>query len=307
MKDDNIFKKFHFRLTAEGIIKAAICVLIVAFAASIIPAVIAYLNDRSWVWLSIIIWVIPTAVFTPVVYYLFFRPTAKEIAKRVDRLGMEERLITMIELEKDESYIALKQREDAKENLGKVDRKNLKLSIFLAPIIILSIVAVAAISMTTVAALGVSGPMEYNPKNEWEAPVALKYTYVEAHYIPDYGGYIEGDLEQIIVLGGNASTVVAVPSMGFVFYQWSDGLKAATRTDYGVREELTVYAIFVVEETPEPQPQDREEYVERNHVLDGETYYRDVDYLEDEMKEVVDGDLSAEMKKIIELYFQTID
>lgn len=97
------------------------------------------------------------AAFVPIFYYKKFRPTTKDVARRIDRLGLEERIITMTELEKDESYIAMRQREDAKRKLGAVDAKQIRFRFSTAAAVVAAICAVLGVSMTTVTDLERAG------------------------------------------------------------------------------------------------------------------------------------------------------
>ena len=68
--------------------------------------------------------------------------------------------------------------------------------------------------------------------------------YVSVSYVIDEGGVIEGDEEQVILKGSDASTVTAVADDGYVFKEWSDGYASPTRTDKAVGEDVTYEAIF---------------------------------------------------------------
>lgn len=152
-----LFKKYYSRLAKEGFLKALVCGLIIGFSLLLISAAVFWLADIERFWLCIVLWAVATAVATPIFYYTAFRPTIKAIAKRVDELGLEERILTMTELEKDDSYIAMRQREDAKAALKTIDAKRLKFAISIPLIVSLSVVAVFGSGMTTVAALSEYG------------------------------------------------------------------------------------------------------------------------------------------------------
>ena len=124
-----LFKKYYSRLAKEGFLKALVCGLIIGFSLLLISAAVFWLADIERFWLCIVLWAVATATATPIFYFKAFRPTIKAIAKRVDELGLEERILTMTELEKDDSYIAMRQREDAKAALKTIDAKRLKFAI----------------------------------------------------------------------------------------------------------------------------------------------------------------------------------
>ena len=125
-----LFDKYYSRLAREGMLKALFCGLIVGFAVNFAVAFTAWYYGWNGLWWALGAWVVVTAATTPLFYIKKFKPSAKEVAERLDRLGLEERMITMTELEQDDSYIAFRQREDAKLQLEAVERKRIKLAEF---------------------------------------------------------------------------------------------------------------------------------------------------------------------------------
>jgi uncharacterized delta-60 repeat protein len=77
------------------------------------------------------------------------------------------------------------------------------------------------------------------------APMGPTPSY-DLAYVADAGGHIEGETEQRIKRGQDASTVVAVPDEGRVFLQWSDGNSSATRQDLDVSADNTLTATFTL-------------------------------------------------------------
>ena len=126
MDSKNMFRKYRKRLVAEGVAKSLIFGLLVGFAANIVIATVSCFVKVEGLWLiSIGLLLVGTLISAPIFYFAKFRPTTKQIAARVDRrLGLEERTITMLELENDDSYIAMRQREDAKDALAATNKKN---------------------------------------------------------------------------------------------------------------------------------------------------------------------------------------
>ncbi|NSW89292.1 MAG: InlB B-repeat-containing protein, partial [Firmicutes bacterium] len=61
-------------------------------------------------------------------------------------------------------------------------------------------------------------------------------------------GSIEGSATQTVSHGSNGTAVTAVPDEGYHFVKWSDGLTTATRTDKDVTGNITVTAIFEINE-----------------------------------------------------------
>lgn len=132
-----LFSQYRNKLVFEGIIKALLCGLAVGAALSAVPAVITLAFNINGLVYSLIVLAGGTVAAAPIFYFALFRPTTKAVIHRVDRLGLEERVVTMMEFQKDDSYIAMAQREDAKNQLATRDRKSLKFSKFaMVPIMV---------------------------------------------------------------------------------------------------------------------------------------------------------------------------
>lgn len=124
-----IFKEYYSRLAKEGFLKALLWGLLVGFSVLLFTALVCWIAAFNGLWIMLSLFVVSAVTTTLLLYYKKFRPTTKSIAQRIDKLGLEERLITMTELENDPSFIALKQREDALSSLGKVNTSLLKFAI----------------------------------------------------------------------------------------------------------------------------------------------------------------------------------
>ncbi len=69
-------------------------------------------------------------------------------------------------------------------------------------------------------------------------------TMLSVTYIAGEGGTIDGDLEQQVIAGQDATTVRAVPSAGYEFVRWSDGYPEAERRDRSISKTTTLQAVF---------------------------------------------------------------
>ena len=157
-KNSGLFKKYRSRVVKEGILKAVVCGLIVGFAVLIVTALAFWFAGVPWgLWLSIALFAAATGASVPAFYFLKFKPTAKAIAKRIDQLGLEERIITMMELEKDESFIAMKQREDALAAMKKADHMLIKVVVTTALVVAVSVTGAFGVGAGTVSALYTAG------------------------------------------------------------------------------------------------------------------------------------------------------
>ncbi|MBI1319003.1 MAG: SUMF1/EgtB/PvdO family nonheme iron enzyme [Candidatus Hydrogenedens sp.] len=65
------------------------------------------------------------------------------------------------------------------------------------------------------------------------------------HYEAETGGTLTGNTDQIVAIGGDGTTVVAVPDSGYEFLGWSDGYTSAIRLDTNVTAALDVAAYFL--------------------------------------------------------------
>ena len=180
-----------------------------------------------------------------------FRPSTKDIARRVDELGLEERLLTMTQLQNDQSYIAMKQREDTLNALKKVAAKDVKMAISTAMLVIMSIAFVFSTGATTVYALSANDLLPSGSELLGEANEAVVPEY-ELYYEETDGGIIDGEIFQIVVEGESATAVEAIPDDGYCFAGWvwiQEGKECTSddpyRLDENIRESIVFTAMFV--------------------------------------------------------------
>ena len=247
MSKESIFQKYYKKLAGEGLLKSFLLALTIAlFVETVILLAFWFVGIKRY-WLSAGISVGVFAALVPSLYFLFFRPDTKAIAKRLDSLGLEERLLTMNELQNDESYIAMRQREDAKQALAKIDPKNVKIVLSKTLLVLLIVSFVCVGSMTTVTALANNGVIPENPLPDDEVLhpenyytvkyVGLDYNHqnILAMDTPDeVGGMIEGADEQLIAKGERGDGVLAVAEPDWVFLGWGDGAEDPYREEEAV-------------------------------------------------------------------------
>lgn len=338
---NSVFKRYYARLRGEGVLKALLISAIAAFSLMFALSLVFWMIDfKLGLLIAVGVPILLAAVLTPVLYFAFFRPSASKIAARVDRLGLEERLVTMLELGKDDSYIALKQREDAKEKLGSVSPKEIKYTFSKKLLASVSTLGVFACAMLLVAALAEGGLIP-RPSEMIDPPGEQTFL---VSYLVEGDGYIEGDAEQVVVLGEDADTVVAIPEEGWTFSGWDDELESPVRTDRGIVKECVYTAIFEeiddgedggeggeADLDPSDEPTDDNDndgdgnesddrpsppndnaggkYENHDQILDGETYYRDLyeDYYQKMMEYLASGEeIPSELREIIEAYFNIL-
>ena len=341
----NILKKYRSKLVKEAVLKASFAGAVFGFSALLLYEFIAWMFAAKAVWLGAIVFVVVAGIAGALFYYKKFRPTAKQTAARIDKLGLEERVLTMTELEKENSEIAAMQRADTIKALSSngISEKLIKIAVSVPMIIALVFSAVCGIGMTTVSALAAKGTIASGSETIAEVIDKEKAKQFEITYEVYMGeGMIEGDIFQVVEEGFDATPVLAVPEDGYAFVFWSDGSDDPYRADSNILASITYYAVFMpIEEgdgngdlpgegdEPSDLPGDFGEegegdetgegepnkgaggiYEEHNQVYDGETYYGGQVYqnaYEEALERLNENEeLSDEEKELINEYFKTI-
>lgn len=245
MNTNKYFKKYYSKLRAEAILKSVLCGLAVGFGANFVAALATWFAPFEGLWISVCVLFAVTLIASPIFYFARFRLSDIKNARRLDRLGLEERLITMVEFDDDTSYVAQAQREDAKRALETIEKSQIKFKISKGIVAAVACLAILGTGMTTVSALSDYGFMPGGDEIVDSIIEEQLTVYVKVSYVIQDGGIIEGDEEQIIPIGTAATTVTAVADEGYMFKEWSDGSTDPTRTDTGITEDVVYEAIFV--------------------------------------------------------------
>ena len=313
MKNNQLFQKQQPKLTREAVMRSLLSGLAVGFGANFLASLITWFLPINGLWISLAALVAVTLIAAPLFYFKRFRTNDMMNARRIDRLGLDERMITMVELEDSDSYIAKVQREDAQAALAAVDAKQLRLRISKAIILSVLICAILGAGMTIVNFLSENGVLPGGDQLLDDFVEQQTTVYVKITYEAEDGGIIEGDEAQVLVQGTDASTITAVADDGYVFKCWNDGSTNPTRTDTNVQEDVTYTATFTpLEEDGEGEeegkgdfptdapgsqgdgdgdgndddpkdPSDQDDisggggaWEPNNQIINGETFYRDV-------------------------------
>lgn len=99
---------------------------------------------------------------------------------------------------------------------------------------------------------GVTTPQrtEYDVKAEIDVTAIFQKKQYTLQYSAHNGGKVVGDKEQTVYYKHDAQPVTAIPSTGYEFVCWSDGVSTATRHDTSLVMDKDVRAVFVTKETP---------------------------------------------------------
>lgn len=124
---ENVLIEFKKKAKKQNIIKAGLCSVAISLLFNI-PFLIAFwiLGYKYKFIVCAGIFVVGISVLFPVLYSKKFKYTEVQLAKKIDDLGLEERVLTMIELKDDNSLIAKKQKEDTLNALKTVETNDLK-------------------------------------------------------------------------------------------------------------------------------------------------------------------------------------
>ena len=236
-----MMKKHYLRLVLEGVFKSLLAGLAIGFAANFLTALLGWVFSFGGIGLAIGIGAAAWVIGGVLMYLLKFRPTISDTAQRMDRLGLEERMITMLEFEHDDSYIASVQRENAKASISLIEGRKIKIRI---PKVVVCLVVVAAVlgsTMTTVKGLSDSGEIPSFDEIIEDDPYA---NHIAVTYAVDEGGYIDGETDQLVEPGSSTTPVIAVAEDGWVFVGWDDGYSDLERFETNVTQDLYFVAIF---------------------------------------------------------------
>ena len=340
-KQHGILRKYEQRLALEGKLKALLLALTIGFGGALILGAVSWYTGTNSLLLCLLIVAAAALIGTPLFYALIFRSSVEAKARRIDRIGLDERAVTMVELEGDEGVFARLQREDTRVHLEQMDVKQLRYKIprsLIGWTGCVTVLGIAATVMCTMAAMGVvkTGAELVDP---FLPKPPVQYVYIE--YMAEEGGSIEGEEFQQIIMGEGGTEVMAVADEGWIFVGWDDGYVRPNRIDEGIMTSEIRIAIFEPsgedsegEDTeegfedpdgrpakgenetqegdgddPTSQPQAGGKYQMANQVIDGETYYREViDLYSDMINEYLTSgeEIPDEVRKIIETYLEII-
>ena len=253
MNENNLFQNHMSKLKLEAIVKSALCGGAVGFGVNFIVALVTWFTDFNGFWLSLGVLAAVSVAAGLTFYFLLFYPSDLRNARRVDGMGLQERMITMLEYQSDDSFMARVQREDARRALASVSKEKINLKISNIIIVIASVCFALGVSMTTVNGLSQYGVIA-GGDDYFEAVVGD--TFAEHHKIIyevdeagggtllDTDGELTDTCEQLVAEGKRGKPVTAVADDGYYFVKWSDGSTAATRIDDNVTDDAEYVAIF---------------------------------------------------------------
>ena len=329
------FVKFEGRLRNEAIMKSALGGIAIGAIAAFAFAAVAWFMEFSGLVAALCVFAGAALISGAILYFTVYHPSVIQNARRLDRYGLEERLVTMVDLDGEESYIAKKQREDAMQALKNLDAKRVKYRIPLTIVAVAFALTVMFGEMLALEALSEAGLVPTGTETWLKVFPPEPLPEYDVEYLADIGGTIMGETEQEVTHGQNSEKVLAVAEKGYMFLCWSDGETNPSRIDKEVQRNISVRAVFIevvgdqddTEDSDEPSdaPGDNgqgeesldnnesggDKFKEVNWVIDGQTYYRDEgvfdEYYEKVLEMLQNGEpIPDEYRTLIELYFNVI-
>ena len=182
-----VFKKYYKKIGRESILKALLCGLTIGFSLMFVCIAASWLAGfKAGIYIGLGLLVAATAIATPLFYTFRFRPTTKKIAQRIDTLGLEERILTMAELENDDSFIAMKQRDDALKAMKSVSSEMLKIAVSVPLIAAVAISATLGTGMTVAAAVAPDGGKHFVDGLKEKKTYDIAYTVEGKGWVIDF-------------------------------------------------------------------------------------------------------------------------
>lgn len=143
-----VLKPFKRRLNAEALLRASLSAGLIAAGVALIlggiHVLLPWMISEGWILL------IFAAVFTVslgLLFLLAYRPTKQSLARRLDELGLSERVETMLELEQSNAPAAILQREDTVNRLKQMPKKDLRIRFSKVRVILCALLLICATAL----------------------------------------------------------------------------------------------------------------------------------------------------------------
>lgn len=173
-REEKLLKGYQRKLTFEAIVKSLVLALIAGFMLCILVSIISFATKFNAIWISLGIWAAATVGFSVLFYFKIFRTTLDKTASRVDGMGLDERVITMLEFADSDNVIAQMQRQDTAAILQGVTPKKMKFAKTKVFIILASFMAAIACAAILMMSFSTVQAEEFKRQEEEKAAAADK-------------------------------------------------------------------------------------------------------------------------------------
>lgn len=147
MNLNKLFRTFKQKLLLENILKSSLFALMFSAAGVFIVSLIYHILIRETPLKLTLLVGLGIFILSFSIVFIFRYPTKKKVASRIDEIGLQERVSTMLEYRKNETEIASLQRKDAVEQIQKVSAKQMKFRLFKKEFISCAICICMAVTM----------------------------------------------------------------------------------------------------------------------------------------------------------------
>lgn len=127
---------FRQRLNLEAAIRAGSIALAVGLSGAVAVLLYGRFAEQELWLLEAAILAIPLFLITALLaWMILLKPGRKEVLERIDALGLQERVITMEELQTEKTVMAEKQRQDTKERLAELPKDCMQIKLYIKPLL----------------------------------------------------------------------------------------------------------------------------------------------------------------------------
>ena len=163
-------KRFKIKIYINSIVNSLIYGLINGFIGSILITIILYIFKIKNILITLSCFGIVFLLFSLIAYLKYFKVTEYSIAKTLDKLGLDERVITMVEYQEEKSELIRLQREDTLNKLKNVPVHELKIKVQKVTLIVLIVTLFIFTASFFLPTPNVDNPAVVDPGTEEEKP-----------------------------------------------------------------------------------------------------------------------------------------
>lgn len=180
--EEELLKHYSLKLRREAILKSCILAMICGFLLCAAVSVLSFLWNVNILWVSAVVFAAASVGLSFLFYFVLFRGNLRRTAARVDGIGLEERVITMVEFAGQDGLLVQKQRQDAGEALKTVSPKQMKTGVpklFIILLILAALLGMAMASYSTVLAVQAETEQSETPSDGEEDEDAIIRELIE--------------------------------------------------------------------------------------------------------------------------------
>lgn len=237
MSYQEIYKSNYSRIVRESVLKSIVYGSVIGLGVAIVIALATMFIDFNGIWLALGACVAVAVALSLTFYFVKFRPTQKYVAERFDRMGFDERFITMLELEGDESFIAQAQRADtvaaitaaAQKHNGEIAARTPAEKLAAVGLTTRNIIIAVVVFVVAVVSLSFTALPNKRVREIFNAIPSynVEFSAGENGFLTTSNdGFVskleDGNFRQEIKEGDSSVNIVVTANDGFVFAGWDD-------------------------------------------------------------------------------------